>query len=599
MTMQAASQEQIEHLQNQINLLVHRVETLTDRITSIESKPQQVEPSLPTTEHVTQPGGEVEPLPSGSIWSWVGKSSLLPRVATVCFILVIALLLRTLTDIGIINKMSGSILGMGYAGSLIVVGWWLLSKKSRLGPVFPVSGALLMFVIILETHIHFESVSAITAYVFLMLTLLAAVITGWRYNQSTPVWIGILGTSAVVLAIDFPEPYFPNLMFILLLVNIMAYLSSDRPVGSEWSRWVLTMITIIAWFLWISKLLFVRNEGGEIPSFIAINLYLPMVGVYGLVFLAMTLRKAFNRGKLRLLDLLLPTIHALWLFAAIWLFVNKQPEYVKMLGIAGVVLALVHFGAAALIFKRERGGAGICSFTFAGAVYLVMSSPLAVGNVLFVLPLWSAVAIILVRMSNVCEIGGIRLSSYMLQIAACLVGLLSGSFSVHTAFPIVVMTVTAMLALFSYFHYSWSRTHPISCSSGFFAMFDPNDRTAVVLLLTALVNSFLLLQMAVYLVLVSMTEDPANGLTGAQSVLINIGAIILLLYSLRNRDKEIMGVAIGVVILGMAKGIGYDLFKVHGVPLVMSVFSLGVLAAVASVVLTRWQQKSHITGVAG
>ncbi len=601
MATQDAFQEQIDHLQGQINVLVQQVEGLSKRVGSVGAEPVPAPQSLSGASDNIRVDHDLKPIPSGSgsIWSWVGKSSLLPRVAAVCFILVVALLLRAITDMGMIHKMSGSILGMGYAGSLMAAGWWLLSRRNRVGPVFPVSGALLMFVIVLETHIHFQSISSVTAYVFLLLTLLAVVLTGWKYNQATAVWIGILGTSAVAMAIDFPEPYFPVLLFILLLVNIMSYLGSDRPINSEWSRWVLTLFTIIAWFLWVSKLTYIMKQGSEAPSFIAMNLYLPMVALYGVVYLAMTLRKAFGRGKQRLLDLMLPTIHALWLFGSVWMVVKTQPEQVALLGIVGVVLALVHFGVAVLIFKREIGGPGICSFTFAGSVYLVMASPFAVGNVLFVLPIWGAVAVILVGMSNVCEIGGIRLSSYMLQVGACLIGLLSGSFSVDAAFPVAGITITGMLALFSFFHYNWSRTHPISCSSGFFALFDPNDRTAVVLLVAALVNSFLMLQISVSLILPAMTADPGNGLVGAQSVLINIGAILLLLYSLWRKDKEIMGVAIAVVVLGMAKGVGYDLFKVHGVSLVISVFSLGVLAAVASVVLSRWQQRNQMTGATG
>ena len=46
-----------------------------------------------------------------------------------------------------------------------------------------------------------------------------------------------------------------------------------------------------------------------------------------------------------------------------------------------------------------------------------------------------------------------------------------------------------------------------------------------------------------------------------------------------------------VGVLGMFKSFIFDLFGIKGMPLVLSVFSSGVVAAVGSVVSTRWQGK--------
>jgi hypothetical protein len=50
-------------------------------------------------------------------------------------------------------------------------------------------------------------------------------------------------------------------------------------------------------------------------------------------------------------------------------------------------------------------------------------------------------------------------------------------------------------------------------------------------------------------------------------------------------------VAIVVGILGMLKSFVFDLFGIKGMSLVLSVFSSGVVAAVGSVVSSRWQGK--------
>jgi hypothetical protein len=76
-----------------------------------------------------------------------------------------------------------------------------------------------------------------------------------------------------------------------------------------------------------------------------------------------------------------------------------------------------------------------------------------------------------------------------------------------------------------------------------------------------------------------------------QSVLINVAAIALILFAYLRRDKEIRNVAILVTIIGAIKVFLYDLLGVHGLPLVFSVFSFGVLAAVESLALGKWQKQ--------
>jgi hypothetical protein len=59
------------------------------------------------------------------------------------------------------------------------------------------------------------------------------------------------------------------------------------------------------------------------------------------------------------------------------------------------------------------------------------------------------------------------------------------------------------------------------------------------------------------------------------------------------KNNEILTVAIVVGLLGMMKSFVFDLFGIKGMPLVFSVFSSGVVAAVGSVVSTRWQGKKE------
>ena len=80
---------------------------------------------------------------------------------------------------------------------------------------------------------------------------------------------------------------------------------------------------------------------------------------------------------------------------------------------------------------------------------------------------------------------------------------------------------------------------------------------------------------------------------GGQTGFINFGAVLLLLVASRRKNNEILTVAIIVGILGMLKSFVFDLFGIKGMPLVFSVFSSGVVAAVGSLVSTRWQGKKE------
>ena len=78
---------------------------------------------------------------------------------------------------------------------------------------------------------------------------------------------------------------------------------------------------------------------------------------------------------------------------------------------------------------------------------------------------------------------------------------------------------------------------------------------------------------------------------GGQTVFINLGAVFLLLVASKRKNREILTVAIVVGILGMLKSFIFDLFGIKGMALVFSVFSSGIVAAVGSVVSSRWQGK--------
>ena len=64
-----------------------------------------------------------------------------------------------------------------------------------------------------------------------------------------------------------------------------------------------------------------------------------------------------------------------------------------------------------------------------------------------------------------------------------------------------------------------------------------------------------------------------------QSLIINIAALVLMAIALKGRNKEIILIASIVALIGAGKVFIFDMFGIKGVPLVLSVFSTGVVAA--------------------
>jgi hypothetical protein len=310
------------------------------------------------------------------------------------------------------------------------------------------------------------------------------------------------------------------------------------------------------------------------------------------IFAVMTARNAIGGEEWNGFDLVSPTLTGLFVYPLMRVVAVAWYGSGYWLGILGVLVAGLYFVTAAWLFKHSsRGGLAVCGFTFAGATVLAMAFSDAVGSIILAMPVWSVVALGLAMLSGVCEIGGIRLASYLLQGLACLAAVFSSHF-VAAATPFMgVSLVAAGLTLMAGYQYRWCRRNPLSCSIGFFGKMDPKDRSGIVLILACLVNGFLFLQMIAYQVLSPFVTQMSNTLVGIQSVLVNTGAIGLMFFALSERNREIMGVAVLVFVVGAGKVFFYDFFKSGGLPLVMSVFSFGVAAAVCSIAFNRWHQK--------
>lgn len=579
-------ERRVDEIEAQVNALSRKVDALTALL------------KMADLSSSTGPKAETPPIApaeaSERVLAWVGQASLLQRLATICFLMVVALILRTVTDNNIIDQQVGSLLGMTYASVLIALGWHLYRRSNPLAPVFAVSGALLMFLIVLETHEHFESLPTVPAYVILTFTGAAMAAISHLFRVALPVFVGALGMSLAGVALDFPHPVFPYLVVLLLVANILGAFAT-RLQRCTWLRGILLAVTLFMMLVWAFRLgtLLTGAAPEELPFSVAG--FFPAVVGFGLAYLIMATMGILGRITERVskFDYILPTINAVWSFAVARYAVNAGLGDVTVLGIAGVAAALGHLGVAYWLGSRNLEGArGTNSLTLAGAILLLMALPAATGSKLMGLMLLSAAAFGLAVLSRIWRSGGVRLTSYLAQIYACGALALLLRVTEMKDPSLVGAAASGALACIALGHYLWARNYYPPRESVLFTRFDKNDRSAAILLLASLVSGFFTLRVGLYQALLQTVpgEELAPAFACTQTVLINVSAAVLMCVAFARRNKEIRNVAILVTILGGGKVFLVDLFGIRGLPVVVSVLSFGLAAAIESFALTRWQR---------
>jgi hypothetical protein len=395
-------------------------------------------------------------------------------------------------------------------------------------------------------------------------------------------------------AIDYPHPFFPYLSLVLITANILGFLAAQLKRCS-WLRWSVLVVTMIMLQLWGVRLGMLLRKGEEIPPELAPTWYLPVLAVFFLTFISLSLFGIINAGKRKIsrFDFSLPTLNVIWAFLLARHVVEAWHMNVTLMGVIGLLGAAILFGLTFWFAKRDIEGApGTNTFAFAGAALLALALPAATGAVVMSLPVISLVAITMAIVSRVWENGGVRGTTYLMNIYTCVaLALVLRSDGAGATDP-VNMLPAGLLAVISIYHYQWCRRWPVPEKSALFDAFDRNDRSAILLLLGGLASGFFMLRIGIFQSMQFISaEMQRDTFRCGQSVLINVAAIILILLAYFRQDKEIRNVAILVTVVGAVKVFLYDLLGTHGLPLVLSVFSFGTAAAVESLALGKWQKQ--------
>ena len=585
-------EQRIEDLAGQLQILTGKVSYLEGRLgqmdaASVQPAARAAAAPAPVFRAAT---GEAPEDVSEEILSWADRASLLPRLSTLCFLLVAALVLRAITDYKIIDTLIGSALGMGYAATLIGVGWYKYRKGSPLAPVFAACGSVLMSVIVVETHTRFLSLPLVPAYLPLIATGAAMAVISYQFKVFVPISLGTLGMCLAGAAMDYPNPYFPYLSMVLWTAAILGYFAA-RLKRCSWLRWTVLVVTILMlsqWGIRVGQALYAKVPT---PTVLAADWFLPLVAVFAATYAGITIVGIIRDSASRIsrFDFFIPAVNVAFTYAIAYYVVTAGGTGRHLLGWIGIAVAAAHFALAFWLTSRgAAAGAGANSFILAGTALLALALPGATGSFILSLPALAVVAFFLIILSRQWQNGGTRAISYLVQVYAAGALAVFLKSSATAASDILTVIPAGLLAVVSLYQYQLARASTPPESKSFFSEFDPSDRTAVLLLLAALASGFFMLRAGIYQILVMTPGDPANSFRCAQSVMINVAAAGLMLFASRRGNREIRNVAILVTLIGVVKVFLYDMLGTHGLPQVLSILSFGLAAALESILLGRW-----------
>ncbi len=522
-------------------------------------------------------------------WTHLGQAVFLPRVAAVSFMLVLALILRTVTDNGMLGLLPGSLLGMAYAVALIACGALLYSRKSPLAPVFSACGALLLFAIIYETRSHFSSLSGQTCYLLLVVAEIIVVSIGLQCRANALLGIALFASTLVGVALGFPSPLFA-LLGVLILVNTVAAHLADKRQLSQALRWYSLVFSMLFWMLWAYKLNFALKFAPAQAKAFGLDFFLPLLFAFWAFYTYTSLWQTVKSGlPLGVFHHVLPTVVAAGAFFGANAVLSPWLGRQDLQGLVTVLLSGLYLGLVTWLAKRgDDAIPGGKEFVLAATVLLIQGLAILVPP-LWALPVWTVAAAILTLRADHWRSGGIRLISYLFQIFILLFMLRHESLSVQaTAWPLGVLVAGGMAAC-NLALYRWCRRHPPDYDSAFFTVFDRRDYSALILLGIGLFQCFATARFLASTLMPGAGVEAVKAFACAQSVILNTGIVLLLCLGLKKRSRELLVVAGLIVVVAALKVFIFDLFRADGLPLVVSVFSFGVVAAVSSMVLRQWQ----------
>ncbi len=305
----------------------------------------------------------------------MAAATIFKQIATLCFVLLGALILRVLTQEHILGARFGTILGFAYAGQLIVLS--LIPGRfggfARESSLFPCSGAVLAFCIAIESALRTLALGRIAAMIAIAGFGLLALGMALRQRKAVLAGTGVVGGILALVALDMRGTSVALQLGLFVLLAAAGLASSWR---AGWG-WLRRLATLMALVLFPAGFFFCGKEPGVVSGLLAAS-----AGIWCLIAAQHLL--AFRQlGR-----------DSIWLpLVTLWLAAIQYLAHWPALGAAASAIAAAALTAVILFAHRApeatAGLAGLmATAAFAGCVGWVVLDPTGLLCAIGGLALW-------------------------------------------------------------------------------------------------------------------------------------------------------------------------------------------------------------------
>lgn len=577
----------LEQLTREVRALAARVDELSARLSDGAARAL-------TAPQPDGPAFAGAPAPRNVQADWAG-TTFLAGIAAVCFLLVVALTLRTLVDSRVIDRPAGTFAGFVYAALVLLYGYHRARSHRRFASLAAVCGVSLVLAIVLETHFRFRLLSSEGAYAILASTLVMMAAAGRRYRAYGPLEFAVPSICAAAMSLDFPDPNFVCLGGVMALGVGVAHAAGSQP-RMRWLAWCELLFVGFFWTWWTLKLRasLLRVE----PPFLSMGAewYLAGLALFLLAYVLQSSHSAFSTTRpVGAFECAAPIAVSAGAYIAARLVLTAAELPKSYPGWTGTGIAAAYLGLSVWL-SRWPGKRRIAAswFTVAALVLLAFSAPDAIAHMPTVLLLWTCAAFALARFGKARLAPFVQLVTILYYVFALAAAIATRLFAVREDLPFSHIATFLAICAICIRHYAWLRNLTRRGEHGAPVVYRAVESCAIAIMLVGLVFAFGAGRAALFSVLAGTSRDPAQAFQCGQSILLNAGALGLALIALKGMRRDLLYTAAGIATLGATKVFAYDLLRTQGVPLVLSVFAFGVTATAGSLIWGYWQRRISV-----
>lgn len=511
------------------------------------------------------------------------QGEFLLHTAAVCFVLVVALVLRIISENQIIPLQMGVYLGITYSAFLVSWSYFFNPGGRKTAETIGICGLLVLCFILFESHRFFHLLSVSTSTIIFLTAMGAGMLLSRKFQAPSIGWVSLCAAPVVLIAASYPTLHYG---WILLLETAAVGIAfSGAYIWNLWpARSFLGVLSFISLFLW-DRELNLQFYSGETYSH-SLFFIIAVLGFF-ILFIIPSLAAGYRQRRLTVFEKCSPSMAVLSSYWFIqgeitrWEISTMLPVWIGL----GIALTLLLIGFSFGI-RNHPNGFGLRTFLCAGVILLFLSSTSILHSPGSETILWSVCGLLFFGLSLYFHCSDLRFLSYILHTCVFAFALTSGAILYTVSNYPYAIYVSLFLGISTGIHYVLA----FYISQYEYALTQSDwrwiDHFSILLLICSIISYFLFGCNFLY----KFFGDSVFTVS-MQSVWLTLLSSICLLIGVRrsNRGEEILGCFL--FLISAIKVFLVDLILKTGTYYAVSVFLFGVLAGLSSYFMRNAKRK--------